>query len=79
MRRNSIQVGDSFLTLTSKLLIVTRSEFIIMICTTCGYRKSSYVVETKLDRDKWEWLAAKLNQLPRCTCLGVQSGTDSNR
>ncbi len=79
MRRNSIQVGDSFLTLTSKLLIVTRPEFIIMICATCGYRKSSYVVETKLDRDRLEWLAAKLNQMPKCNCLEAQNGTDCNK
>lgn len=76
MRRNSIQVGETFLTLNSKLIIVSRSEYILTLCANCGQRKSSFVIDASLDRNVWEFLATKLNQLPKCQCLEVQSGTN---
>lgn len=73
------RIGDVFLALNKNMLVIARTEFIIMICANCGLRRSSYVIETKLDKDKWEWLAAKLNQMPKCMCLEVQRGTNSDK
>lgn len=76
MKRNSIQVGETFLTLNSKLIIVSRSEYILTLCASCGYRKSSFVIDASLDRNTWEFLAGKLNQLPKCQCSEVQHGSN---
>jgi hypothetical protein len=81
MRRNSMQVGGTLLTIPpkSETLVITRLEYILMLCTNCGHRKSSFVIDASLDKNTWEYLAEKLNQLPRCHCLEAKDGTDSNK
>jgi predicted nucleic-acid-binding Zn-ribbon protein len=79
MRRDTIQVGDSFLTTTPKLFIVSRQEYVLMICKQCGLLKSSYVFDAKMDRNTYELIASRLNRLPKCLCKEWMYGTNSDK
>lgn len=79
MRRNTIEVGGTYFTLTGKTLIVTRPEYILTLCAECGNRKSSFTIDANIDRETRKYLASELDQLAKCQCLEAQNGTDCHK
>lgn len=79
MRRNTIDVGGTCLTLVGKTLIVTRPEYMLMLCTECGQRKSSFTIDANLDKEMRKYLTSELDQLVKCKCLEAQNGTDCHK